>query len=75
MPQRLGGVAPGLRVDLVAPGEGQRFGAQRGGVDPRDGVAVGEARASAISSLPITSAQAPSDDGQVSSNRMGSQSI
>ena len=37
-------------------------------------MAVRDAR-SAISSLPITSAQAPSDDGQVSSNRIGSQSI
>ena len=32
-------------------------------------------RASAISSLPITSAQAPSEEGQVSSNRIGSHSI
>ena len=42
LPQRLGGVAAGLRVDLVAARVRQRFGAQRGGVDPCHRMAVGD---------------------------------
>src|SRR5699024_4477066 len=35
-PQGVGGVAAGLRVGVVAAGEGSRLGAQGGGVDPGD---------------------------------------
>ena len=37
--------------------------------------ATGPSAASPVASSPKTMAQAPSDDGQVSENRMGSQSI
>ena len=44
LPQRSGGVAAGLRVDLVAPRVRERFGAQRGRVDPCHRVTLGDAR-------------------------------
>ena len=71
LPERGGGVAAGLRVDLVALGGRGRLGAHHGAVDPGR---VGSTT-SAVSSSAITSAQAPSEDGQVSSYRIGSQSI